>query len=203
MSQYDISRLIEDLAALGIYPPQAPSPGLPPGGVAGNLISKNSATDGDASWKTPDDAGVVAKSGDQLITGRKRFQMVEVEGVSPSSGFLRISGDSAILRGTSGTIGIITTSQSISLSQLYSDLWVDCTAGDIVITVSGGGQAINGETLFHRLDDSPNTLTIVRGTGSNSPFEGTLVAGPHEILMLKGYGSLGLDKYIGRILAHP
>lgn len=49
--------------------------GLPAGGVAGNVISKNSGTDGDASWKTPDAAGLVAKTGNQAnILGTKTFQ---------------------------------------------------------------------------------------------------------------------------------
>jgi len=117
--------------------------GLPPGGAAGNVLSKNSGTDGDASWKTPDAAGLVAKTGNQAnILGTKTFQ-----GIVNLNNALRQTGGPHLVLSTS-SIGSSIIDTPSSGNMLVVNALGDDDAGPGTITVVDNPDAQIGQLLY-------------------------------------------------------
>jgi hypothetical protein len=142
--------------------------GLPAGGVAGNVISKNSGTDGDASWKTPDAAGLVAKTGNQNILGTKTFQ-----GIVNFNNALRQTGGPHLVLSTSGFGSSIIDTPS-SGNMLVVNALGDGDVGPGTITVVDNPDAQMGQLLYLCYQATASdtiSYNIQGGPGGNSFWE--------------------------------
>jgi hypothetical protein len=173
------------------------SGGLPAGGAVGNLISKNSATDGDASWKTPDAAGVVAKSGNQFgIAGNKTWSGDQNYSATNAhtGGYVTYAGTGVIFNaGSSLEIG--KNSQSGGTWATGPMLIVFSSTGDSSIAVPRATNVTDKWVINpteHTLTLNPTGWTTVRGR--------TTVL-PGEFVRLIPFGTILYIVHLGNIEA--
>lgn len=103
-----------------------------------------------------------------------------------NSGDIQNDGDIVIFETTPKTRPINTITEDITLNAEYFNVLVDCTDGDIDLTLPGGASYANKEFNIKRIDNSGNRLFII---GTVDGGTGTELASQYESITVQYNGS--------------